>query len=312
MPGANPIGLVGLGLMGTAMSGRLLAAGHPVVGCDPSPDAREAHLARGGTVVDTAADVATRCGVVLLSLPDGEISREVCLGGDGVATGARDDTIVVDTSTTLPEQAEGIAEGLAPTGARFLDAALSGYSGMVARGDVLAMVGGDAEAVAGVEGVLATFCREVRHVGGTGDGMRAKLVVNEVLSLNRYALAEGLVLAEKVGLDPARMLAVLQASAAYSTAMDMWGRRMVEHDYAEPASRIRTHDKDAQLILGLGRSHGAPLPAQAQLNGLVRAAIANGLGDRDNAVIIEVLRTLAGLSDLATARSPAGQARPAE
>lgn len=310
MSGADPIGLVGLGLMGTAMSGRLLAAGRAVVGCDPSPAARDAHLARGGTVADSAADVASRCEVVLLSLPDGEISREVCLGRDGVATGARGGTVVVDTSTTLPEQAEAIAEGLAP-GVTFLDAALSGYSGMVARGDVLAMVGGDTAAAAEVEDVLATFCREIRHVGATGDGMRAKLVVNEVLSLNRYAVAEGLVLAEKVGLDPARMLAVLQASAAYSTAMDMWGRRMVEHDYAEPASRIRTHDKDAQLILDLGRRNGAPLPAQAQLNGLVRAAIANDLGDHDNAVIIEILRTLAGLGDLSTARSPAGRGRRA-
>ncbi|MQA80110.1 MAG: NAD-binding protein [Streptosporangiales bacterium] len=311
MPGTDPIGLVGLGLMGTAMSGRLLAAGRAVVGCDPSPAARDAHVARGGTVVDTAADVASGCDVVLLSLPNGEVSQEVCLGRDGVAAGARDGTVVVDTSTTLPEQAEAVAEGLAPSGVTFLDAALSGYSGMVARGDVLAMVGGDATSVARVEDVLAAFCREIRHVGGTGDGMRAKLVVNEVLSLNRYALAEGLVLAEKVGLDPAQMLAVLQASAAHSTAMDMWGRRMVEHDYAEPASRISTHDKDAQLILDLGRRNGAPLPAQAQLNGLVRAAIANGHGDRDNAVIVEVLRTLAGVSDLSTARSPVGPGRPA-
>jgi 3-hydroxyisobutyrate dehydrogenase-like beta-hydroxyacid dehydrogenase len=290
------VGLVGLGLMGTAMSTRLLGAGQDVVGFDVSGDAREAHRARGGEVAGSPADVAARCRVVILSLPSGLISRSVCLDAGGLVEAGRDDMIVVETSTVDPEEVEALGAELDRRGVAFLDAALSGSSDMVARGDTLGMVGGDAPALEVTHPVLSAFCREVRHVGGAGDGMRAKLVVNQILALNRFALAEGLVLAERMGLDLEQTLAVLQASAASSRAMDMWGRRMVERRFDEPVSRIRMHNKDAQVTLAVGRRLRAPMFATAQLNGFVQAALANGMGDHDNSAIIEVLRTLAGLT----------------
>ncbi len=289
------VGLVGLGLMGTAMSTRLLAAGYGVVGSDPAADARAAHEARGGTLAETPADVASACRVVILSLPDGQISRSVCMDAGGVREGATAETIVVETSTTLPEDAAATATALRALSIEFLDAALSGSSDMVARGDTLGMVGGAVAALAVAEPILRTFCKEVRHVGGTGDGLRAKLVVNQVLSLNRFALAEGLVLAEKMGLDLEQMLGVLQASAARSKAMDMWGQRMVDRRYSEPVSRIRMHNKDAQLTIDVGRRYGAPMLATTQLNAIVQLALANDLGEADNSVIIEVLRRMAGI-----------------
>ncbi|MPZ73289.1 MAG: NAD-binding protein [Nitriliruptorales bacterium] len=291
----DSVGLVGLGLMGTAMSTRLLAAGRAVVGFDPSPGARANHEARGGTLAGSAAEVAASSRVVILSLPNGQISRSVCLDDGGVRDGATPATVVVETSTTLPDDAATTAAQLREFSIAFLDAALSGSSDMVARGDTLGMVGGDAAALTVAEPILRTFCKEVRHVGGSGDGMRAKLVVNQILSLNRFALAEGLVLAEKLGLEPEQMLGVLQASAAYSKAMDMWGQRMVERRYSEPVSRIRMHNKDAQLTMDVGRRHGAPMIATTQLNAIVQIALANDLGEADNSVIIEVLRRMAGL-----------------
>ena len=291
------VGLVGLGLMGTAMSTRLLAAGYGVVGFDVSADAREAHRSRGGEVAGSTAEVAARCRVLLLSLPNGAVSRGACLDPGGVRDGAGADTIVLETSTTLPEEAEALAADLKGGGVTVMDAALSGSSDMVARGETLGMVGGDAAALGVVEPVLRAFCREVRHVGVTGDGMRAKLVVNYVLSINRFALAEGLVFAERLQLDAEQALGVLRASAAFSQAMNMWGDRMLERRYSRPVSRIRQHDKDAQLMLTLGRRHGAPMFAMTQLNSLVQIALANGWGDADNAVLIEVLRRLAALGD---------------
>lgn len=291
----DAVGLVGLGLMGTAMSTRLLVAGYGVVGFDPEPEARAAHEVRGGTLAETAADVASASRVVILSLPNGQISRSVCLDAGGVRDGATAETVVVETSTTLPEDAEATAKALRALSVEFLDAALSGSSDMVARGDTLGMVGGDAAALAVAEPILRSFCKEVRHVGGTGDGLRAKLVVNQILSLNRFALAEGLVLAEKMGLDLEQMLGVLQASAARSKAMDMWGQRMVDRRYSEPVSRIRMHNKDAQLTIDVGRRYGAPMLATTQLNAIVQLALANDLGEADNSVIIEVLRRMAGI-----------------
>lgn len=290
----DDVGLIGLGLMGTAMSTRLLGAGYGVVGFDPAQDARRAHELRGGELAASAAAVAARCRVVLLSLPGGQVSRAACLDAGGVRDGARAGTVVLETSTTLPQEAESLAADLSEHGVTVLDTALSGSSDMVARGETLAMVGGDADALTVAGPVLSAFCREVRHVGGSGDGMRAKLVVNYVLSVNRFALAEGLVFAEKLQLDGEQMLAVLRASAASSQAMSMWGPRMLERRYGDPVSRIRMHDKDAQLMLELGRRCGAPMFALTQLNVLVQAALANGWGEADNAVIVEVLRRLAG------------------
>ena len=291
----DPVGLVGLGLMGTSMSTRMLAAGYPVVGFDPDAAARSAHEARGGTIAAGPADVAAQCRVVILSLPSGEISRSVCLDDGGIREGATDQTIVLETSTVLPEQVQATGGLLRGLSIDFLDAALSGSSDMVARGDTLGMVGGSADGLAVADPILRTFCKDVRHVGGSGDGMRAKLVVNQILSLNRFALAEGLVLAEKMGMDLQPLLGVLQASAAYSKAMDMWGQRMVDGHYTEPISRIRMHNKDARLTIDEGRRLGAPMLATTQLNALVQVALANDLGEADNAVIFEVLRRMAGL-----------------
>ena len=291
----DAVGLVGLGLMGTAMSERMLAAGYAVLGFDPDEAAAAAHEARGGTVAGSPAAVAEASGVVILSLPNGQISRAVCLDQGGIRDRAGGDTIVVETSTTLPDDAAGTGAQLREAGVEFLDAALSGSSDMVARGDTLAMVGGSGAALAVVEPILRTFCTDVRHVGGPGDGMRAKLVVNQILSLNRFALAEGLVLGEKMGLELQPLLGVLQASAAYSKAMDMWGERMVEGRYSDPVSRIRMHNKDAQLTIDEGRRLGAPMLATTQLNAIVQLALANDLGEADNSVIVEVLRRMAGI-----------------
>ena len=298
------VGLVGLGLMGSAMTGRLVAAGFPVVGFDPVREAREAHVRNGGAVATSPADVARRCGVVLLSLPNGQVSAEVLFGAEGVTAGASDGLLVVDTSTIGPEEAETAAGRLAAAGIGFCDAGISGSSNVVARGGSLGIVGGDAPAFARAEPILAAICREVMHVGGHGDGMRAKLVINAVLTINRFAVAEGLVLAEKMGMDSGQMLDVLAASIANSDALGIWGRRMADRHYDPPASRIRQHNKDAQITLGLGRQYGAPLLVTSQINHVVQMALANGLGDADNSVVAEVLRMLAG-QDVAF-RMPAG------
>jgi 3-hydroxyisobutyrate dehydrogenase-like beta-hydroxyacid dehydrogenase len=303
--GRRDVGLVGLGLMGSAMTGRLVAAGVTVVGYDPVEQAREAHLRNGGEVAASPAEVARRCPVVLLSLPNGQVSAEVLFGDAGVTAGAPDGLLVVDTSTIGPEEAESAAARLAVDGIGFCDAGISGSSNVVARGGSLGIVGGDASGFARAEPVLAAICREVMHVGGHGDGMRAKLVINAVLTINRFAVAEGLVLAEKMGMDSGQVLDVLAASIANSDALGIWGRRMVDRSYDPPASRIRQHNKDAQITLGLGRRYGAPLLVTAQINHVVQMALANGLGDADNSAVAEVLRMLAGAD--VTFRTPDGR-----
>ena len=292
------IGLVGLGLMGTAMSTRLLAAGYGVVGHDVDAQRRAEHADRGGTVVASAADVAATCPIVILSLPNAALSRDVCFSDGGIVSAAAPATAVVDTTTTRPDEAVALGEDLERHGIAFFDVGISGNSARVADGHALGVVGGPASEVPGLMEMLGAFCGEVLIAGQVGDGMRAKLTINHVLTVNRFALAEGLVHAEKMGMDRQRALDILKASAAYSVAMDMWGQRMVDEHYEQPASRIRGGNKDLQLILQLAKESGSPTLALGQVDHVARAMIANGLGDKDNAVLAQMLRHLGGVAPL--------------
>jgi 3-hydroxyisobutyrate dehydrogenase-like beta-hydroxyacid dehydrogenase len=296
--GVREVGMVGLGLMGTAMSRRLLQAGFQVHGYDVDEHARSAHLDRGGTVGGSAADVAARCRRLILSLPNGAVMSEACLGPDGVREGAVPGSVVIDTTTSRPDEAIAVGEALQADEVVYCDVGISGNSAVVARGEALGVVGGPDDCLPAVAEVLAPFCRTVMRAGETGTGMRAKLVINHVLTLNRFALAEGLVHAEKVGMDLATTLEILCESAAYSRAMDMWGERMASGDYLPPASRVRNGNKDLQLILSVGKEAGAPMLALGQVDHVVQAMLANGLGDADNAVLAEMLRRLGGIGRL--------------
>lgn len=289
------VGLVGLGLMGAAMTERWLAAGATVQGYDVDPDRCVEHTARGGRVADSAATVAYAVDVVVLSLPDSTVGRSVCLGPGGVAEGAHAGLVVVDTTTGRPADAVELAAELGRRDVRYVDASLSGSSDMVRQGDILAMLGGEPADVERVRRVLEPIARASHHVGAAGAGMRTKLVVNLVLGAHRLALAEGLVLAEKAGMDLSMVLDVLRESAAYSRAMDIFGERMVAADHHPPNSRLRQYHKDVRLMLEQGQEVEAPLFVTSLVAQVLQAGVAGGLGDADNSAIVEVLRRLGGI-----------------
>src|ERR1051326_2161323 len=150
-------------------------------------------------------------------------------------------------STSDPDRIAALAARVIPRGIRYLDGPVSGTSGQVRRGDGVALIGGDAQVATEMSDVLdALFARRF-HVGKVGDGGRAKLAVNLILGLNRLALAEGLVFAERLGLDPAAFLDVARGSASYSQVMDTKGPKMVRSDFA-PEGRVRQTLKDTRLI----------------------------------------------------------------
>ena len=143
--------------------------------------------------------------------------------------------------------------------------------------------------------IFAAASKEAFHTGANGTGANTKLVVNLVLSLNRMALAEGLTLAAKAGLDPAQTLKVLKQSAAYSSAMDQKGERMVKRNFAKPASALSTSYKDARLILGLGAKVDCPLPMMSLYVQALASEVSKGRVERDPATIIDFYNELAGL-----------------
>ncbi|WP_414663639.1 NAD(P)-dependent oxidoreductase [Horticoccus sp. 23ND18S-11] len=283
---AATIGLIGLGLMGSAFAGRLLAGGFAVLGCDIDPAKREALNALGGRGVARAQEVFQHCDRVILSLPSHREAAQVIAAGDGVL---RPGQIVIDTTTGDPEPTAALAGVLAARGVTYLDATVSGSSAQVRGGAVTLMVGGNAAAFAQCADVFACIGRQAFHTGAAGTGAKMKLVTNLVLGLNRAALAEGLALAESLDLNLEQTLAVMRACPAYSRIMDTKGERMIHGDFA-PDARLSQHLKDVRLIVETGQQAGLPMPLSAAHRAVLEAAEAAGWGERDNSAIIQALR----------------------
>lgn len=286
------VAIIGLGLMGGTFAGHLLDLGHRVTGYDPDPNRMAEHAARGGLLAESVGQAARAAELVLLSLPNSSVMLEVI--GD-VTRHGRVGQLVLDTTTGEPARARHAAELCAAHGIEFVDCTVSGNAAMTAQKDVIFMVGGTGEQVARARSILDDLGRTVYHVGPVGAGATAKIVVNHILSVNRVAVAEGLTVAEKAGVDLERMLAVLRDSAAYSKAMDIWGDRMVAGDHYPPASRVRQSHKDSRLINAFAEEVGA----SHELTEVVRRALIEaeetGLSDADNSSVMEVMRRRAGI-----------------
>jgi 3-hydroxyisobutyrate dehydrogenase-like beta-hydroxyacid dehydrogenase len=289
------IAMIGLGLMGGTISTHLMDEGHAVVGYDPDPDRLNEHVQRGGGAGQTIASAIREVDVAVLSLPNSSITLEVCAE---IAAAGPSDLLVIDTTTGEPNDSVTASKMLAGVGARYVDATVSGNAAQAADRDVIYMIGGADADVATATDLLAPLARTVYAVGPVATGMRAKIVVNHVLSINRAAVAEGLAVAEKAGLDLESMFEVLQDSAAYSKAMDIWGARMVAGDHYPPASRVRQSLKDSRLINGHAESIGASHEVVEAVQAALIEAVESGLGDADNSSVMELMRRRAGIGRL--------------
>jgi 3-hydroxyisobutyrate dehydrogenase-like beta-hydroxyacid dehydrogenase len=283
-----PIGLIGLGLMGSAFASRLLRGGFTVLGYDLDPTCRQNFASQGGKVAANGNDVLRNCDRVILSLPSHrEVGQVIAAAGDVLRSGQ----IVVDTTTGAPEHTEAMASDLAAREVVYLDATISGNSAQVREGVAVAIVGGDAEAFAACRDVLAALGSEVFHTGPAGSGARMKLVTNLVLGLNRAALAEGLALGEAIGLDPELTLRIMRRSPAYSRAMDVKGEKMIRSEFS-PDARLSQHLKDVRLMLEMGAQAGLPMALSDAHRSVLEQAEAAGLGAKDNSALIQVMRGL--------------------
>ena len=298
-----PIAVIGLGIMGSQLAARIIEAGHVVRGFDIDPARMESFIARGGHAAASPADAAKGCEVVVLSLLTSDIAREVCLGTDGISSVATRPLLILDSTTGDPETAVEMARELATVGIEFADMTISGNAAVAERGELVVMLGGSEAAYERAGDVMTAIGRSSHHVGPVGSGARTKLIVNHVLAVNRTALAEGLVLAELSGLDPAATLEVLRDSAARSGAMELWGDRMVAADHERPNARLRQSHKDARLMVEHARGVDAPTPALDIAREILAEGEATGLADKDNSSVIEVLRRRAGIGRIVAASS---------
>src|SRR6185436_4704024 len=270
MPLARTVGVIGLGLVGRALAARLSAAGYEVIGTDAAPAARAAFPG----AKDSAAQVCAQASRVFLAVFDtSDVER--------VAEEASPE-LFIDCTTGDPQRIEALAARLAARGVGYVEARLSGSSDTIRRGAATMYVGGDASQC---EDLLAAITANRRHVGPVGMAARAKLATNLVLGLSRVALAEGMALAERLGVGRREFLELLKGGPAASPAAIGKGEKMASGDFA-PDSRIRQHLKDVELMQACARQAGLALPLTSQHEKLLREAVAAGQGELDNAAII--------------------------
>jgi len=290
-----PVGIIGLGLMGTALSERLIAAGKPVIGFDIDAGRCATLKACGGTVAASVRELAGRSRTIIIAVFSGEQASALF---DEIAEGAGlERPIIVCTTTCAPDEITALARRAARAGMALVEAPISGTSAELRAGTAIALVAGDAPAIEAVSGLVDILCPRSVRAGAIGDASRIKLAINLILQSNRAALAEGIAFAECLGLDGNAFLAAARESAAYSRVMDTKGYKMLTREYT-PQSHIAQTLKDAELILDEASRHGLRLPMTATQAGLLRAAIALEGPDSDSAAVIEAIRrpAAAGIS----------------
>jgi 3-hydroxyisobutyrate dehydrogenase-like beta-hydroxyacid dehydrogenase len=284
MSNANTVGLVGLGLMGEVYARRLIAAGFAVVGFDIDTTKQE-RLAPIGLRAGTLADIARDCNPIVLAVFSTDQVEDVVERALLLAMAGK---IVICTSTCDPDRIAALGARVAET-VRFLEVPVSGTSEQVRQGDGVGLIGGDEKDAADAAPVLNALFPKRFHIGKVGDGSRAKLAINLILGLNRLALAEGLVFASRLGLDPAAFLKVARSSAAASQVMDTKGPKMIASDFT-PEGRVRQTLKDAHLMLDQARKAGQQLPLLSVHADVLEACKIHGEGDQDNSIVIEEIR----------------------
>jgi len=285
----TPIGLIGVGLMGTMFAERLLAAGHRVLGYDIVPEKNERLKSLGGQAAMSGADVARRCNIIIVMVFSIDLMEDVVTNDILQTLGPNSGKIVLAASTVDPDRLAVLGDAASERGLRFLETPVSGTSQQCREGLGVGLIGGDPALMAEVRPVLDALYPRMYHIGRYGDGSRAKLAINLILGINRTALAEGLVFAEQVGLDPGRFLEVAMTSAAYSRVMDGKGPKMVRGDFS-PEGHMVVSLKDATLMQEQARKAGQLLPLLDAYRDLLQGCIDNGQGQLDNSSVIREVR----------------------
>jgi len=301
---AAPVGIVGLGLVGSALAGRLQRAGFSVLGHDHCAQASATWADQSGGALASPQDIGRRCRTVVLAVFDTAGVLQVTEGPQGLLHGlleglpqgheqpvAAGPTVpaLIDCSTGDPQALEALAGRLAAQGIDFIEAPLSGSSVQISDGAATMLLGASVQALERQEAVLQALSPQRMHIGGAGMGARAKLATNLVLGLNRAALAEGMVFAERLGISRDAFLRLVLATPARSDAALVKGEQMVRGDFT-PQSRIHQHLKDVQLMRAAARAAGQRLPLTDTHATLLQAAVDAGDGELDNSAIIRQLQ----------------------
>ena len=289
MKSTTPIGVIGIGLMGMACAKRMRAAGLELLGYDVDTKKLDALVKIGGKAATSVDEIARDCHKVVLAVFNTDQVEATVAALVASLPAGKAPIIALCVSTCDPDRIAKLYARTPADKVRYVEAPVSGTSQQTEQGDALGMIGGDPAAAEAAKDVLDAICPRRHHLGAAGNGGRAKLAINLILGVNRAALAEGLVFAQKLGLDPGAFLKVARESAAQSQVMDIKGPKMVSSDFT-PHGFVTQSRKDFLLMLEQAKARGQGLPLAETYVSIVDGCVAAGEGELDNSAVIEEIR----------------------
>ena len=287
------IGYIGLGIMGKPMATNILKAGYEIVVHNRSRQSVKELAAMGAIEAYSPAEVAQQADVVFTNLPDSPDVELVALGEDGIIKGAHKDLIYVDNSTIKPATARKVGAQLADFGVIMLDAPVSGGDVGAIEGTLTIMVGGPTEALARVKPVLEVIGNTITHVGELGDGQIAKAANQIMVAAQMVAMGELLILSQKAGADPSKVIEAIRGGAAGCWTLDNKPQRLFSGN-RQPGFKAYMQAKDLGIVMDTAREYGIPLPSCAVHTQLFNAMLEMGMRELDNSAVLGVVEKLAG------------------
>jgi len=290
---AKKIGFIGLGVMGKPMALNLLKAGYPLTIWNRTRSKMDEVIALGASGADSPKEVAEKSDIVVTMVTDSPDVEEVILGPEGVIHGAHPSLILIDMSTISPTVARKLSEELSKRGVKMLDAPVSGGEVGAKEATLSIMIGGPEETFMECLPIFRVLGKRITHMGPSGTGQTTKLCNQVICALNIQAVAEGLMLGAKAGIDLRKLLDVVTAGAAGSWMLSNLGPKMVDRDF-RPGFKIKHQQKDLRLVLSFAAELGLPLPGTALVHQMLRAVEAEGMGDKGTQAAIVAMEKLAG------------------
>jgi 3-hydroxyisobutyrate dehydrogenase len=289
MHAISKVAVLGLGLMGTGMAGRLLEKGFDVTVYNRNPDKAAPLAERGAKMASTPREAVHGALYVISMVADDNASRSIWLGENGALAGAIPGANLIESSTVSPPWIRELGIAALAQKCELIDAPVTGSKPQAAAGQLLFLVGGSERALERCRPVLAAMSRDIVHLGPVGSGAQMKLINNFVCGVQMVAIAEALTLIERTGLDPGAALAVLTEGAPGSPLVKVLSQRMLKRDFT-PNFLLKLMAKDLGYAIEEGRAYSLPLATTAAALGVMRKALDAGLGDEDFSAVVELLR----------------------
>lgn len=281
------VGIVGLGIMGSAIARNLVERGWRVIGFDLDA-ARCAELARANvTIADDAGEVARSAPVIMTSLPDPAAVEDVARR---IAASAAPSRIVIELSTLTIADKLDFEAILKPAGHIALDCPLSGTGAQAIHRDLAVYASGDSAAIAKCAGLFADFARQSADLGAYGNGSRMKFIANHLVAIHNVATAEAMLLAQRAGLDPKMVIDMVGPGAGGSRMFQMRAPMMAEGVYEPATMKVSIWQKDMAIIAEFAADVGCATPLFSQTQPVYAQAMAMGFGEQDTASVFEVLK----------------------